>query len=373
MAGYTNFNRQYRLAAGQGGKTGFEIGAVSSTYPVPLHIAFSLEKSDLETQNTGKIEVWNLSKSHIAELEKSGCIVSLRAGYEDNLALVFAGYVSFVSTVQDGSDQKTTIEVLDSLTEARDTYISLSYNGTVNWKTIFNDVAKQIGCAVVYSYNAQFANISNGYSYVGLAKNVLTKGCNCCGMSWSIQNGVLHIKRSGDAISKQGYLLSADTGMIEIPEKVTFVDSADTDTTLTGYDVTYMLNGAIDIDDYVRLESDIITGYFYVYSLQIEGDNIDGDWVCTARLLQLSQTSKTLTSTTSTSSSSTSSSTTSTAFTKGDKVRVKSGAKTYTGGSLASFVYTTLYTVIQVNGDRVVIGLNGVVTAAINASDLTKV
>lgn len=55
----------------------------------------------------------------------------------------------------------------------------------------------------------------------------------------------------------------------------------------------------------------------------------------------------------------------------GSKARIAKGAKTYTGGGLASFVYNTVYTVIQVNGDRVVIGLNGVVTAAVNIKDLT--
>ena len=58
------------------------------------------------------------------------------------------------------------------------------------------------------------------------------------------------------------------------------------------------------------------------------------------------------------------------AFSKGDRVRVKSGARTYDGGGLASFVYNTVYTVIEAKGDRVVIGLNGVVTAAVKASDL---
>lgn len=59
---------------------------------------------------------------------------------------------------------------------------------------------------------------------------------------------------------------------------------------------------------------------------------------------------------------------------KGDTVTVKSGAKTYTGGGLASFVYKTKYTVLEEpKGDRVVIGLNGQVTAAVNAKDLTVV
>lgn len=57
---------------------------------------------------------------------------------------------------------------------------------------------------------------------------------------------------------------------------------------------------------------------------------------------------------------------------KGDKVRVKKGAKTYTGGGLASFVYSTTYDVLEVSGDRVVIGIGSAVTAAVKMPDLTK-
>lgn len=61
----------------------------------------------------------------------------------------------------------------------------------------------------------------------------------------------------------------------------------------------------------------------------------------------------------------------------GDRVRVKKGAKTYPGGSLASFVYNTVYDVIQVGGkglpdDRIVIGQGKAVTAAVKAADLYK-
>lgn len=58
---------------------------------------------------------------------------------------------------------------------------------------------------------------------------------------------------------------------------------------------------------------------------------------------------------------------------KGSKVKVNKGAKTYTGGSLASFVYSTVYTAMQIDGDRVVIGKDGVVTAAVNIKNLTLV
>lgn len=58
---------------------------------------------------------------------------------------------------------------------------------------------------------------------------------------------------------------------------------------------------------------------------------------------------------------------------KGSVVRVKSGAKTYEGGGLASYVYSRDHVVSEVSGDRCVITYGGVVVAAIRKSDLTLV
>lgn len=55
----------------------------------------------------------------------------------------------------------------------------------------------------------------------------------------------------------------------------------------------------------------------------------------------------------------------------GDKVVLKSGAKTYTGGNLASFVYKRTHIVKEIKNDRAVITYNGVVVAAVKVSDLT--
>ena len=64
-------------------------------------------------------------------------------------------------------------------------------------------------------------------------------------------------------------------------------------------------------------------------------------------------------------------------FAVGDKVKVNYDAKTYNGGSLALFVYTNVYEVMQAgSGDRedyIVIGQGGQVTAAVRAEDLTKI
>lgn len=56
-----------------------------------------------------------------------------------------------------------------------------------------------------------------------------------------------------------------------------------------------------------------------------------------------------------------------------DKVRVVKNAVWYEGESIASFVYDTVYTIIEIVGDRIVIGIDGKVTGAIHMMDLESV
>jgi hypothetical protein len=57
----------------------------------------------------------------------------------------------------------------------------------------------------------------------------------------------------------------------------------------------------------------------------------------------------------------------------GSTVKIKQGAKTYTGGKLANFVYGRKYKVKELIGDRAVVTYLGIVVAAINIKDLTLV
>lgn len=51
-------------------------------------------------------------------------------------------------------------------------------------------------------------------------------------------------------------------------------------------------------------------------------------------------------------------------------VKVKSGAKDYNGRKLANFVYDTNFYIMELVGNRAVIGIDGKVTAAVNTNDL---
>lgn len=57
----------------------------------------------------------------------------------------------------------------------------------------------------------------------------------------------------------------------------------------------------------------------------------------------------------------------------GSTVKIKDGAKTYTGGSLAKFVYSRKYKVKEISGNRAVVTYLGIVVAAVNVKDLILV
>ncbi|MCX4355846.1 MAG: hypothetical protein OSJ43_06430 [Oscillospiraceae bacterium] len=277
-----NFDRQYRLSAGQAGSKGFEIGYGDR----PLHISFSCERADTDSSNSAKVSLWNLGPEHLAELNKSDCIVTLRAGYGTVMPLIFTGVVTFSKTTLDGSDVVTELEIVDNRIELRDTFVSLSYRGSVSCKQLIQDAADQMGVAVSYSYNAVFKDIPNGYSYVGGVSGVLKKACDSSGLVWSVNNGVLQIKKPNDTMNREVYELSAETGLIGVPERVQISGDSE-DSAQYGWDVQYLMNAAINIDDYVYLNSVHIKGYFRVYSVAIEGDNYGETWSCTARLLEV--------------------------------------------------------------------------------------
>lgn len=93
-------------------------------------------------------------------------------------------------------------------------------------------------------------------------------------------------------ITTRAYLLSTDTGLLEVPKRITISSESDDSSngksnSQIGYEVKYFLNGAIGVNDYIRLESDKVRGYFRVYKLTIDGDNLEGDWICTAQLLEV--------------------------------------------------------------------------------------
>jgi len=280
------FDRQYRLAAGPAGSTAFEVGATTPESPTALHIRFEVDKCDTETPNTATISLWNLNPEQLAVLNEKDCVVTLRAGYGSNMPLIFVGTVTYVETSLDAGDRETYLELADGRIELRDSYVSLSYSGVINTKKVIEDVAADMGIPLSFSYNAQFHDLPAGFSYIGPGRVALDKACASSELQWSIHNGILQVKMMRDTMTRQVYLLDPDSGLLHIPKKINYGEDSKKSGDQFGYEIEYLLNGAIGIGDYIRLESKVVKGYFRIKSLGLRGDNLEGDWMCTAKLIE---------------------------------------------------------------------------------------
>lgn len=280
-----NFDRQYRLTIGKTRTKGFELGDTSNSAGIAPRISFSLEKSDTSTANTGKITVYNLNPEQLNILSQTDCHIALRAGYGANMPLIATGTITYTSTSLESADHATEIEFTESLTAIRDTYVAVGLSGSINAKRIIEYFAAEMGVAVSYSKSAKFAQFRNGFSFVGSAQTGLSKVCNMCGLSWTLQNGVLQVRAGIDAMSYKAYLLSAETGLVDIPNGITFTPTGSSEKK-KGWEISYLMNGAIGINDCVKIQSKVISGVFRVMKLSISGDSYSGDWLCTAQVVE---------------------------------------------------------------------------------------
>lgn len=372
-----NFLRTYTMKCGKMGSEGFMIGNIHNAIEDTLHISFSVEKCDVESPNTAKVQVWNLSNENLKILDGKDCIVELKAGYGNNNPLILVGNVTSVITTPENADRMTEIEVMDGRVELRDTVVCISMNGPVDCKDIYNKIASSMGIPITFAGDLSFKKMPNGFSYTGKAKNALQKIAKYCGHSWTIQNKIIQITWPGRAISTKGFLLNSDTGLISIPKRITIGSTSETEGSQTGWEVEYLLNGAIGVNDVVVIQSPTANGYFRVYKVTIDGDNMEGDWVCTAQVLEIKAQPKLDKKAEGAMKSSTTPESGGN-IKKGDKVKVirtfKEGTKTkgyqYAGGMFVCWY--SVYDVIQVKGDRAVIGIGSTVTAAVNIKDLAK-
>lgn len=290
------FDRVYRLLVGKKGESkGLEI--------TELRIQFDIEKTAKKNPNKNSIKIYNLTKTTREELEKPDTRCLLYAGYKDGdgALLLFSGAVTFAWSKYDLPEVVTEFELGDGAPEIRDTTISVGYDKGIKSTQILNDVSKQMGTPLTLPSDAPERVWANGLSYYGSARTLLDKVTKGTGLEWSIQNGNLQVIKSGMVTTRQGIVLSANSGLIGSPErnrkaKEGTADVKDTSkkkvkvSTLAqhhdGWSTKSLLMPTINPGDRVKLESRSVNGVFRVQEVKHHGDSdAGGDWQTELKLV----------------------------------------------------------------------------------------
>lgn len=292
-----NYIRDYRFTAGGTGTMGFTIGAPDPETGRVIRCKFSVERGDSESNNTATVDLYNLGPHSKAVLLQDNCVAELRAGYDGDLATIISGVVSHFEDEEDGADTCTSIEISDGLVATRDTNISLSYSGNVKGVKILQDAAAQMGCGIVFSPSCTFPSFRN-FAFVGTAVKLLHQVCGAAGNNYSIQSGIINVCAPNEPLTTAAYVISEKTGLIGAPTRLydsassSNSDNANTSRRKTqiGWKATFLMNGHIQVNDLIRLESRSVVGTFRVSKIDASGDSEgtgSDSWSCTAELLEV--------------------------------------------------------------------------------------
>lgn len=218
--------------------------------------------NDLEA-NEAEITVYNLSNTTIKNLIYNKPI-SIRAGYKNDMGVIFSGYISKVTTKRDGVDKKTTIKAIDSPDLKEKDIANVTYAKGTKASYILKDLINKTHLPIAAFQPKRDWTYENEVTINGGLMDSIRKYSEVCGISTWINKGKVYAQH----ISKGTNLyfnVKVETGMIgspeEFEEEITAEDYKDT---IKGYNVKMLLQHRITTGSVVKINSDYVNGEYHV-------------------------------------------------------------------------------------------------------------
>lgn len=248
-----------------------------------LDMEFDIPFDDNLEADEGEIIIYNLSPNS-KNAFKADSNITIKAGYNDNIGLLFSGTIQKVTTKRDGADKKTTIKVIDDIIKV--TIADLVSEGilpdeaTYDSGTTASQILKDLLEAALKLNSCEtyeFPEPPHDYTYdnsVTLDGELETEIMNyaeVCGVSvFKVLNTIYAINISSEAediTGEEPFELNEETGMIESPDF--FEETVQTDgyeDTYTGIEVKMLLNHTIKPTRQIKLKSEEYNGTYAVKS-----------------------------------------------------------------------------------------------------------
>lgn len=273
-------------------KRTYELTATSKTGEVRiirnLRIIFEITKSVLSFPNLARIEIYNPNSDTISVMQERYSKISLSAGYEGNIKLLFKGEIRNSFETRSDVDKILVIYAGDGERDYQNSVFNKTFTESVSISQAIQEVLdsfEEITIGVIDGLPTG-ADKLRGQTLSGSSKDILDQFAEEYGFDWSIQDGEVIITPLEQPITNdEAVLISAATGMVNSPT-----------ITEVGVDVTTLLNPQLLPNRAFKIESlanDIQLGNLFfrsapktvgegVYKIQevtFKGDTRDGQWL----------------------------------------------------------------------------------------------
>lgn len=269
------YNRVIKLVVGPPGQFGKEIEN--------LRMNFKVEKTSEANPNIGSIEIYNLSRKTLAIIEKKNSAMVLKAGYENNMTLVFSGDIAKATTDKKGPDLVTKVECGDGEATYQNADFSQSFAPGSTVSKVLNDVVGSFNATAGEIIGVKQDVFQNGITLMGSSRDHMDQLTKKQDLEWSIQDGAVTVLPRGGASKKPAVLLNSDTGLIGTPTRITILKSS-TDPLLgegnqeAGVKFKSLMNPLLKPGQLVKLDSFNVNGIFTVRKVTHSGDNWGNMW-----------------------------------------------------------------------------------------------
>lgn len=230
------------------------------------------------------LAIYNLSKSSQSKIEKEFSSVIIRAGYEDNIDVIFSGEIKNALKERQGADFVTRVYCLAQRSAVNKSVISKTLSEGATLKTAITDLANAMSLSAVFG-DGDFAKVyPRGKVLTGDPAALLKEIADSNNLEYGIEGGRLIITGKVESRQSPVIVINERSGMIGVPE-----------ITEVGTSVTVNLNPALKLKQAIQIESavpdvqvssvfyqDVNTaikkGQYVIQSLVFRGDSWGNDW-----------------------------------------------------------------------------------------------
>lgn len=285
------------------------IGTVRVSYPPPLlhfgallnnrilvpeagargfSISFRIIKTSTGKPDTCEVTIYNMNADSRAAAQEKDVPITIAAGYNDTIEMIFLGKVRTSRSYRRGVDWITTVSAADGEVEMRTTKVSQSWKKGTPVKDVILDVLKQAALnakeaiSQIGSENVTFKDRVGQYTEGVVINEYLEKALNkvlkATGREWAIQDEQVIIVPEGQTVGNTAIVLTPSTGLIDTPE---FGENG-------AVTVRSLLQPGLKPFVPVLLQaSNIDGGLFRVEKVTHQGETFDNSWYSTLELTAL--------------------------------------------------------------------------------------
>lgn len=207
------FNRNYHLSVE------LEDGSILIAQP-PLTLEFQVVRNNFASSNVAQIRIFNLNelnrnliRFNISNYNRYRGVI-LRAGYDENMPVIFAGNISQAWSSREGVNVVTQIECLDGGYALANGVLNQNFSVGTSRQTLIETMLERLPNVSVGAVGTIDGELGRGNSFSGSTADIVNA---LTGYKFYIDNEKSYVLGDSECIRGEIDLIDSDSGLLGTP------------------------------------------------------------------------------------------------------------------------------------------------------------